>query len=527
MKTPLTTLDDVRRTCGMSKQLCGRKLVVALFMRLIAGGVLIVPVADVQAAVVFTTLYSFGSIQDTNGNALDGRAPNALVQGSDGDFYGTTQEGGTGAYEGVHGEFGTVFKITTHGALTTLHSFSALNDGYYPNGLVQGGDGNLYGTTWGGGSGVEVAWSKYPGAGTVFRISTNGELTTIYSFTGANDGVNPQGGLVQCTDGEFYGTTYGGGIYPPPNKVSDIFNFGYGTVFKISTNGVLTTLHSFGSVTNAYGGSVDGSNPQAGLVQSGDGNLYGTTWGGGENGHGTVFKISTNGVLTGLYFFTDSNDGASPCAGLVQGSDGSFYGTTAIGGNNGSANGGYGTVFKISTNGALTSLYSFTPNNENEGNVPAGGLVQGRDGNLYGTTWGGGTWGNGTVFRITTNGAFTTLYCLTGGNDGANPQAGLILLGNTLYGTTQAGGSNDNGTVFSIALPAPQLTIIPSGANMILTWPTNYLSFDYTGYTLQSATSLISPATWNPVSPSPVVIGGQNVVVSPISGTQQFYRLSQ
>jgi uncharacterized repeat protein (TIGR03803 family) len=147
---------------------------------------------------------------------------------------------------------------------------------------------------------------------------------------------------------------------------------------------------------------------------------------------------------------------------------------------------------------------------------------------LYGTTSRGGSWNAGTVFAVNTDGTgFTTLHSLTNGSDGANPQAGLILSGNTLYGTAYWGDSSDNGTVFSLSLgsvsaPVPTLTIIPSGANVILTWPT-----DAAGFTLQSTTNLVSPVVWSIVSPGPIVIGGQNLVINPISGTQKFYRLSQ
>ena len=277
------------------------------------------------------------------------------MQGSDGNFYGTTYDGGTNGC-------GTVFKISTNGALTSLYSFTGGNDGANPQaGLVQGSDGNFYGTTPDGGTND---------AGTVFKISTNGALTSLYSFTGGNDGANPYAGLVQGSDGNFYGTTS-----------RRRHERRHGTVFKISTNGALTTLYSFT-------GGNDGANPYAGLVQGSDGNFYGTTaWTAARTTAGTVFKISTNGALTSLYSFTGGNDGANPQAGLVQGSDGNFYGTTSTAARH--EFDGYGTVFKISTNGALTSLYSFTGGND--GANPHAGLVQGSDGNFYGTTSGGGT----------------------------------------------------------------------------------------------------------------------------------------
>jgi uncharacterized repeat protein (TIGR03803 family) len=368
-------------------------------------------VFKIGASGALTSLYSF-----TGGD--DGANPYAgLVQGSDGNFYSTTYDGGTNGS-------GTVFKISAKGALTSLYSFTSGNDGGYPaDGLVQGSGGSFYGTT-------QYAGANGYGNGTVFKISANGALSNLYSFTGILDGANPDAALVQGSDGKFYGTTFGGGT----NEA--------GTVFKISTNGALTSLYSFT-------GFIDGAYPQAGLVDGSDGNLHGTTTGGGTNGNGTVFQISTDGALTTLYSFTGGNDGGDPEAGLVQGNDGSFYGTTYDDGTN-----GFGTVFKISTNVELTSLYSFSSGSD--GANPDAGLVQGSDGNFYGTTEDGGTSGSifasGTVFKISTNGELAILYPFTGGNDGANPQAGLVQ-GNdgNLYGTTYWGGTNQSGTVFQIS----------------------------------------------------------------------------
>ncbi len=407
-------------------------------MRILAV-LLAMPVLGTQAAAVLTTLHSF-----TGGN--DGGSPLAgLVQGTDGDFYGTT------GYGGVTNWGGTVFKISTKGALTRLHAFTTGNDGGLPAaGLVQGSDGNLFGTTELGGT---------SNCGTVFKITTNGSLTTLHSFH-SYDGLQPKAALVQGSDGNFYGTASGSVFEMTPDGVlttlvsgfgmsalvqgSDGYFYGttfgggtngVGTVFKMSTNGELTTLYNFGTVytyatvsnfsdteatDNVYE-PLDGAYPAAGLVQGSDGYFYGTTeWGGsaywiaGGATHifsgGTVFRISTNGAVTTLHSFgtvTDAMgnplDGANPQAGLVQGSDGSFYGTTAYGGNSyddlGYYDLGYGTIFKISTNGALTTLYSFT--SANDGANPVAGLVQGSDGSFYGTTYSGGAGGAGTVFRLT------------------------------------------------------------------------------------------------------------------------------
>jgi uncharacterized repeat protein (TIGR03803 family) len=378
------------------------------------------------------TLYSFSATNLAGINA-DGASPQAgLLQASDGNLYGTTTSGGLYAGSDGFGD-GTVFKITTGGTLTTLYSFTGGTDGAGPSAsLIQGADGNLYATT---------ALGGVNGWGTVFRITTGGTLTTLYSFSGGTDGTNPVAGLIQASDGNLYGTTLAGGAYND------------GTVFQITTAGALTTLYSFT-------GGTDGVQPAARLVQASDGNLYGTTEGNvGRGGaqHGTIFKITTEGTLTTLYSFTGGTDGAYPLAGLIQASDGNLYGTTS-GSYSGSVK-GYGTIFRITTGGALTTLYHFS--GKRDGAYPLAGLTQASDGNLYGTTYQGGAYGThnsgpgyGTIFKITTGGALTTLYSFTGGTDEAYPLAGLIQAKDgDLYGTTSgsySGGTQGYGTVFRI-----------------------------------------------------------------------------
>ncbi len=253
--------------------------------------------------------------------------------------------------------------------LTTLHSFNG-GDGRSPEAaLVQGSDGNFYGTTVLGGAHLK---------GTVFKIDATGSLTTLHSFSGfPGDGAVPFAGLVQGSDGNFYGTTASGGA------------FFQGTVFRMTPSGAITVLHSFNSFFS------EGAVPLAGLVQGGDGNFYGTTALGGAHVKGTVFKIDATGSLTTLHSFSGSpNDGANPVAGLVQGSDGNFYGTTAFGGAHVK-----GTVFNIDATGSLTTLHSFS-GSPGEGAVPFAGLVQGSDGNFYSTTALGGAHGEGTVFKF-------------------------------------------------------------------------------------------------------------------------------
>jgi uncharacterized repeat protein (TIGR03803 family) len=329
-----------------------------------------------------TTLYKFCSLGDP---CPDGAVLFAgLVQATDGNFYGTTVGGGTNVLDG------TIFRITPSGTLTTLYSFCHLGppcaDGDQPvAGLVQATDGNFYGTTSvGGGSGCGGG-----GCGTVFKITPSGTLTTLHSFDGA-DGVYPAG-LVQATDGNFYGTTTEGGASNPC-----VGSYTCGTVFKITPSGAFTLLHSF----NGADGFWPSGFSSAALVEATDGNLYGTTFQGGANDYGTVFKITAGGTLTTLYNFCSQpncSDGVDPIAGLVQATDGNFYGTASEGGGNGP----YGTLFKIAPSGTLTTLYHFCSQpNCADGSDPIAGLVQATDGNFYGTTYGGGDNGYGTVFSL-------------------------------------------------------------------------------------------------------------------------------
>jgi uncharacterized repeat protein (TIGR03803 family) len=320
-------------------------------------------------AQTFETMHTF--------DAADGQGPTGLVQGTDGNFYGTTEYGGANC---PNFGCGTVFKITLSGTLTTLYSFcpdlqSNCTDGQVPTAaLVQGTDGNFYGSTLFGASGS-----------TVFKITPSGALTTLSTV-----GFAPNA-LIQATDGNFYGTTQATG--------SNANNGG--TIFVMTPSGAVTTLYTFCSKS----GCADGANPAAALVQGTDGNFYGTTRAGGNcipPGCGTVFKVTPNGTLTTLYSFcpqTGCADGAYPAAALVQASDGNFYGTTG------------GTIFKITPSGALTTLYTFCLQSGcPDGSGPdAAALVQAPDGNFYGSARGGGANGGGTIFKVTPSGALTTL----------------------------------------------------------------------------------------------------------------------
>jgi uncharacterized repeat protein (TIGR03803 family) len=404
--------------------------------------------AIASPAQTFTTLVSF------DGDATGSQPIAPLVQGLDGNFYGTTYTGGTQDY-------GTVFKVTPSGKLTVLHSFCSLKncaDGESPwGGLVLASNGNFYGTASGGGAGSIYCLA---GCGTVFEITPAGRLTTVYSFCAeakCADGNYPEAGLVQGADGSFYGTTYGLG----PNE--------WGTVFKLTPSGKLTTLHSFCSEANC----ADGSYPKSALMQATDGNLRGTTGGGGLSdvcppGCGTVFEITPEGKLTTLYEFcseANCSDGDGPIGGLVQATNGSSYGTTGSGGSPSVCETGCGTVFEISPTGKLNTLYSFcSQTNCTDGYRPVG-LVQATNGNFYGVTAYGGTsavcttggyGGCGTVFEISPAGNLTTLYSFcpqASCADGAFPLAGLLQTTNgDFYGTTPIGGANNGGTVFSLSV---------------------------------------------------------------------------
>ena len=258
-------------------------------------------------------------------------------------------------------------------------------------------------------------------------------FTSLWQFgslTNDVDGGCPGATLIQGRDGNFYGT-------------SGWTNQVHCTVFKITPQGTLTTLWQFGSLSN----NADGNSPFAGLVQGRDGDFYGTTASGGINHAGTVYKITSAGTLTPLWQFgglTNDADGIGP-NGLTQGSDGNFYGTTI-----GEELNTHGTVFRITPQGSLTTLYSFG-NVAGDGIDPFATVVQGRDGNFYGTTGSGGAFGHGTVFRMTPTGELTNIWHFSGGLDGAFPTAALVQGRDGLfYGTTYSGGSSNLGIVYKI-----------------------------------------------------------------------------
>jgi uncharacterized repeat protein (TIGR03803 family) len=379
----------------------------------------------------------FGTLASFTFDGASGSNPvGSLVQGIDGNFYGVTSNGG--AYQQ-----GAIFSIAPDGVLTTLHSFDG-TDGYnLVAGLVLGSDGNFYGTAENGGNNLSGACDSESGTapgmcGTVFKITPAGTFTVLYNFDGTH-GSYPQSSLFQGFDGDFYGTTVGGG------------KNGMGTVFKITSSGELTTIYDFCGASACPAGTYPSPGP---LVQGTDGNFYGTTISGGLGNNcvdavgateacGTVFKITPAGTLTTLHTFclaSNCPDGALPLTGVIIGPDGAFYGSTPLGGEYGG-----GTVFRITSTGSLTTVYNFCQPATGcaDGEYPSA-LMLGSDGNFYGTTSGGG--GNidinsGTLFQLTPKGVLTTLHTFDYITDGVG---GL--------GLTQS----TNGILFGLATEPPQ-----------------------------------------------------------------------
>jgi uncharacterized repeat protein (TIGR03803 family) len=384
-------------------------------------------------AQVFTTLTSFEGIGSEGVMPVSG-----LVQSTNGNFYGTTLQGG-----GVGGDLGTdgtVYMITPKGTLDTLYDFCTTTcpGGETPGtALIQATNGDFYGTTeYGGANG------NY---GTIFKMTPSGAVSTLYNFCAQAsgylclDGELPDAKLVQGANGDFYGTTRGGGA------------FSRGTVFKITPTGALTTLYSFCAQSNC----ADGATP-LGLIQVASGEFYGVAYyGGGSLDAGTIYKISSTGVMTILHSFCSAtcSDGAQPSS-ILQGADGNFYGVTAGGGSVDA-----GTIYKITPAGTLTTLYAFCAGGIpcEDGSEP-NSLVQATDGNFYGTAADYGPNYAGTLFRLTPTGTLTTLYAFcsqTGCSDGETPNPGLIQATNgTFYGTTEYSDQSDLafGTVFSLSV---------------------------------------------------------------------------
>lgn len=310
----------------------------------------------------------------------------------------------------------------THAAsYQVLYSFGASStDGANPNaGLIMDAGGNLYGTTEFGGANNK---------GTVFKLSSSGVLKELHSFAGKKDGEDPLGGLISDAHGNLYGTAAGGG-----KKNS-------GTVFRLSPKGKLKVLHSFA------GSPKDGAFPDDAVVQDTAGNVFGTTSAGGAENFGAIFELPRKGKSRVLYSFTgSSDDGSQPVAELIQDAQGNLYGATA-----GNGSDKLGTIFEWSSSGIFMLLHSFV-GSPSDGETPDGGLIRDADGDLFGTTHGGGTANLGTVFELPSGGALMLLHSFSGTADGAGPAAGLIMdTSGNLYGSAGGGGSNELGTVFEL-----------------------------------------------------------------------------
>jgi uncharacterized repeat protein (TIGR03803 family) len=406
-----------------------------------------------------TVLYSF-----TGGS--DGAYPFAgVIFDSAGNLYGTTAYGGTAP---DHEGSGVVYMLNPAGQLTVLYSFKGGSDGAYPySGVIRDASGNLYGTTYFGGT---------ASAGVVYKLDTSGNETVLYSFTGGTDGANPYAGVILDSAGDLFGTAFGGGTA------------GCGVVFKVTAAGVENVLYSFT-------GGTDGSNPYAGVISDPDGNFYGTTIYGGASRAGVVFKLNKSRHESVVYSFTGGTDGMGPYAGLLLDSA-VIYGTTAYGGAAGvgvvfdvdaaglqtvlygfpQAAGGYGpnsgliadsagnlygttpqggtvgagVVYKLNAAGEETVLYRFTGGAD--GSDPNSGVARDSSGNLYGTTFHGGTFGYGVVYEVYAAGGETVLYNFTGGTDGSNPYAGVVRdSSGNLYGTTWFGGASDAGVIYKVS----------------------------------------------------------------------------
>jgi uncharacterized repeat protein (TIGR03803 family) len=386
-----------------------RPLTVFLPMRaLVAAGLALAAASPSQGAVGYQVVHSF-----SGGDGF--KSQSALVVGREGELLGTAFGGGA-----IGRGDGTAFRLAPDGRLTLLHSFDGERGGEGPAGLTTGRDGALYGVTTRGGQHLQ---------GTVFRLDAAGRLGVLHVFHGP-DGSTPQARLLQAGDGRFYGTTSYGGAH------------GSGSVFRITPDGRFSVLHAFDD------DGEDGAGPgQAGLMQAGDGALYGVTHGGGRHGQGTLFRLQADGAFSVLHAF-EGPEGRAPASALVEGPDGRLYGTAAWGGAH-----QQGTVYRLERDGSVMVLHHFS-GRDGEGAQPVGDLALARDGWLYGVTERGGKRDGGTVYRINLDGRFERLHTFDpAGTGGYAPRAGLVeTAGGVFVGTTYQGGAHDAGGIYRIRL---------------------------------------------------------------------------
>jgi uncharacterized repeat protein (TIGR03803 family) len=425
-----------------------------------------------------TTLVHFNA-------AAKGNAPmESVVKGKDSAYYGLCSEGGAYGY-------GTIFKICG-GTTSILRSFNRSADGGSPMGsLIQATDGNFYGMTSEGGA---------SGYGTIFKVTPGGVYTVLKHLSGTADGGNPNGSLIQATDGFLYGMTKGGGASAG------------GTTFKISTAGAFTLLHSFSYTT-------EGSSPEGDLVQATDGNFYGMTV-----SNGKLFKMTAAGVVTILHTFISGTDGYSPFGSLIEAKDGKLYGMTASGGTY-----GYGTIFNITTTGTFKTMKHFNPTTD--GKMPKGKLLQANDGNFYGLTSAGGTYNVGTIFKVTPAGAYTVLRQLNMATDGGNPFGSLIIAPvNNLIANTQSittdedtkktitlSGTGGSPLSYTITTSPRRGKLSGTGANKTYTPNANITGKDSFYFSVSVGCISSAPAivriTVNPIADTPVLapIGNKSI----------------
>ena len=388
----------------------------------------------------FSVLTNFGSTGGS-GQPTNPTYPGIIAQGTDGNLYSTTPE----ALGGIDG---AVFNVTPSGTLSMLSTFGA--GGAPQSGLTLGTDGNFYGTTFG---------CSVGGDGTIFQfVPTTDAVNTLYSFTGGTDGKCPTAPPIQGIDGNFYGTT-------TTSNTSGV----YGSVYKFTLPNTFKALVDLNN--------TDGASPAAPLMQTNGGSFYGTTQAGGSTGvnDGEVYMVAVTGAFSAPLTFNGTN-GQDSVAPVIQGTDGNFYGTTVKGGTS-----ALGVVFKMTTAGAITVLHNFAGNGD--GAYPYGGLVQASDGNYYGTTsQATASTGCGTIYRIS-NGVFATIFTFpSNGSSGCNPQVTLVQHTNgTIYGDTNTGGSTIGsactvagpvgisgcGTFFSLSATLPEfIRLVTTSGNV-------------------------------------------------------------
>jgi uncharacterized repeat protein (TIGR03803 family) len=373
------------------------------FVFMFASSALLFVLAGSSSAQTVKVVHTF-----TGQNSSDEPSNVTPAQGSDGALYGTTQ-GPSSANSG------TIFKLATAGTFRQLYIFESATGSQPDGGVTLASDGSFYGATDFGGSSND---------GVLFKITSNGTYSVLHEFAGGTDGVEPASPPIEASDGNLYGATYGS------TSTSS-------TIYKYTlSSGTFSTIYQFGG---SYGSNVIGS-----LLQAANGDLYGTAYYGGTSGCGTIFEVTTSGTPLWSYSFPCGTGGANPVGALIQANDGNFYGTASQGGG-----AGRGAIFKLTQNHVVSILYSFL-GYPTDGQIPFGGLVQGNDGNLYGTTYRGGTSGDGVLFQITTAGTYDLLYSFSN-SIGARPRAALLQHTNGLfYGTASGGGKREEGSVFSL-----------------------------------------------------------------------------